>query len=63
MCKHNYIKITDIDKTRYSKEDSRAERIYGVTAVCTECGKVIKAWEDGVIDVIIEKHHGTNNNH
>lgn len=44
---HQFIKITDIDKSR-----TGANRIPGVSVVCVECGEVRKAYEDGTIEVV-----------
>ena len=52
--KHQFIKIIEIDKARYKGDGVRSDRMYGVTVICPECGDVRKAWEDGVIEVIIE---------
>lgn len=44
---HQWIKITDIDKSR-----TGANRIPGVSVVCVECGEVRRAYEDGVMEVV-----------
>jgi len=54
MCKHQFIKIIEID------QGYGGSRISGAIVVCAECGEVRKIWEDGVIEIIKEKKHDTS---
>jgi hypothetical protein len=49
---HQFIKILDVDKVKYSHEDSRQAKTYGAIVVCADCGEVRRIWEDSIIEIL-----------